>query len=193
RGGDVVCGNYFEENYDKYNTNGSGDALEYDEVDDADDDEYWEDGALLDNEYDDDSADLQLMDSDAKQAREADDEFPPLPNDISDLQILAEDDARVNDFITYQELTCSAATDWTPMMRARTALLLGRDDEMWTIKLALRDLPTKEYDEEGRRVYSKFEMEGLSDDEGEEGGRIKTVKWNDLLEPRLLKRVSDVL
>jgi len=197
--GDVVeGGDYLEENYDKYNTNGSGDALEYDEVDDAEDDEYWEDGALLDNEYDNDLANSRSTDADVKEVREEeedddDDGFPPLPNDISLLQGLAEEDAKTDDFITYQELTCSAATDWNPMMRTRTALLQGRDNEGWTIKLALRDVPAKEYDEEGRRVYSKFEMEGLSDDEEEGGERIKTVKWTELHEPRLLKRVNGVL
>jgi len=67
--------------------------------------------------------------------------------------------------------------------------LLDSDKDMWSIRIALRDVKLKEYDEEGNRVYRKFEMEGLSDDEGEDDARERKVVWSEMVEPRLLKRV----
>lgn len=174
------------EYYDKYNQNGEGDALNYD--DPVDDDEYWEEGALLNDEYDmegdEDAAARQLHEA-AEQ--ELDDGFPTLPADNSTLPLLAEADARKDDFVVYKELTCSAATNWQPSMLTRTAQLQGREDDGWTVKLAMRDLCAKEYDEEGKRVYRKFEMEGMSDNE-EEDESVKTVTWSELIEARLLER-----
>ncbi|KAI6895590.1 hypothetical protein KC355_g20442, partial [Hortaea werneckii] len=54
RSGDYMAGEELIETYDKYNQNGGGDALDYDDEWGGDeDDEYWEEGALLDGDYDD--------------------------------------------------------------------------------------------------------------------------------------------
>ncbi|KAK4539735.1 hypothetical protein LTR36_010388 [Oleoguttula mirabilis] len=175
------------EYYDKYNQNGEGDALDYDDA--VDDDEYWEEGALLDGEYDEegnqDAAAQQLLDETA--AQEPDDGFPTLPEDINSLASLAETDAQKDDFITYKELTCSAVTKWQPSMLTRTAQIQGNDEDGWSIKLAMRDVRPKEFDDDGKRVYSKFEMEGMSDNEDEDE-RVRTVQWSEMVEPRLLLR-----
>ncbi|KAI7337285.1 hypothetical protein KC315_g2393 [Hortaea werneckii] len=176
------------ETYDKYNQNGGGDALDYDEEwGGNEDDEYWEEGALLDGDYDDEDeydADQQLRDEAA--IGELDDGFPTLPEDVTTLPLLTEKDAKDSDFVVYTELVCSAATGWQPNMLTRTVQLLRKDDDGWDVKMATRDLRPKEYDEEGNRVYGKFEMQGLSDDEGEED--TKTIAWAEMSEPRLLHR-----
>ena len=190
RSKDSVAEGGLVESYDKYNQNGEGDALDYDDA--AEDEEYWEDGALLNGEYDEsgdqDAAAQQLLDETA--AQEYDDGFPPLPVDITALPIVLEVDAQKHDYIAYKELVCSAATNWQPSMLTRSAQLQDRDDNGWTMKLAMRDLRPKEYDEEGKRIYSKFEMEGMSDDEEDEDGSVKTVQWAELIAPRLLKRAE---
>ncbi|KAK5134707.1 hypothetical protein LTR08_006222 [Meristemomyces frigidus] len=187
RGGkDVTENGEFVESYDKYNQNGEGDALDYDDA--AEDEEYWEEGALLNgtnDEGDGDAASRQLLDETMAQE---DDDFPVLPTDVTSLPLLAENDARKTDYITYKELTCSAATKWQPLMLSRSAQLQQKsDDGSWALKLAMRDLHEKEVDEEGKRVYSKFEMEGMSDDGGEDE-RVRTMQWSEMVEPRLLLR-----
>ncbi|RMY46286.1 hypothetical protein D0865_09375 [Hortaea werneckii] len=188
RSGDYMADGELIETYDKYNQNGGGDALDYDdEWGDDEDDEYWEEGALLDGDYDDEddySADQQLRGEAAM--GELDDGFPPLPEDATTLPLLAEIDAKKSDFVVYTELVCSAATGWQPRMLTRTVQLMGKEDNGWGVKMATRDLRPKAYDEEGNRVYGKFEMEGISDDEGDEG--TKTMTWGEMMEPRLLHR-----
>ncbi|KAI6895335.1 hypothetical protein KC318_g13785, partial [Hortaea werneckii] len=188
RSGDYMAGEELIETYDKYNQNGGGDALDYDDEWGGDeDDEYWEEGALLDGDYDDEdeySADQQLRGEAAM--GELDDGFPSLPEDVTTLPLLAEKDAKKSDFVVYTELVCSAATGWQPRMLTRTVQLMGKEDDGWDVKMPTRDLRPKEYDGEGNRVYDKFEMQGLSDDEGEED--TKTMAWAEMIEPRLLHR-----
>ncbi|KAK0929994.1 hypothetical protein LTR29_016901 [Friedmanniomyces endolithicus] len=199
------------ESYDKYNVNGGGDALDYDDVaDEGWEDEYWEEGALLNGNHEgedcarDDPA-TQLRRETAEQAlHEAGEDFPPLPDDITSRPLITEAEAQLGDYIVYTELACSAATKWEPGMLTRTVQLMDTEHEdeaedgerihvTWVVKQALRDLVrAKEYDGEGRRVYKKFEMEGLSDEEEEDGDeseeRVRRVEWEELLEARLLFR-----
>ncbi|KAK0919806.1 hypothetical protein LTR91_020157 [Friedmanniomyces endolithicus] len=202
------------ESYDKYNVNGGGDALDYDDVaDEGWEDEYWEEGALLNgnHEGEDGAGDdpvTQLRRETAEQAlHEAGADFPPLPDDITKLPLITEAEAQLGDFVVYTELACSAATKWEPRMLTRTVQLMDTEHEdeaedgerihaTWVVKQAVRDLVrAKEYDGEGKRVYKKFEMEGLSDEEEEDGDgseeRVRRVEWEELLEARLLFRKGE--
>lgn len=167
----------YVESYDKYNTNGESDALNYDDPeDDEEDDSYWEEGALLED-------DGEEMDE-----QPVDDGFPSLPSDLATLPVVAEADAQEGDFITYKQLICSAATNWTPTTVDRTVKLGSKaDNGGWNVTFATRDKRRKEYDNEGNRVYAKFEMEGLSDDEDELD--VSILLWSALQEPKLLKCV----
>lgn len=175
----------YVETYDKYNSDGTGDALNYDdpEDDDFEDDSYWEEGALLD--------DTDVGDEEGDSTRQQgipSDGFPALPDDPSTLPTLAEADARVGDYVVFSELAVSAATGWQPGMISRTVRLEGKDDSAWIVAVAKRDLPPKEYNNEGNRVYSKFEMEGLSEEEGDDGE--KTLQWSEMLDAKLLQRAA---
>ncbi|KAH9818130.1 histone acetyltransferase KAT6B-like [Teratosphaeria destructans] len=187
---EVAKGEYVE-TYDKYNTDGTGDALDYDDVED-DDDEYWEEGALLDDDYDDyddPNSHVQTEASNHQTPPHESDDFPPLPTDISALPTLPEPDAKPSDVVIYQELVCSAATNWQPTSLTRTVRLKARGDEgEWHVVMAMRDLRPRRFDAEGNRVYEKFEMEGLSDGEEEGEEREKIVAWGALGEVRLLSR-----
>ncbi|KAM0720602.1 hypothetical protein Q7P37_004739 [Cladosporium fusiforme] len=189
----------YEEVYDKYNKDGTGDALDYDGDGGGGDDSYWEEGALLGDEdeyYEDDLAEKQLLNE--ANAELPVDDFPPLPSDPSTLTALASSDARAGDYVVYTEMVCSPATKWQPQMLLRTVKLLKKEEgiDAWKTLLALRDLPPKEYDEDGMRVYGKFEMAGMSDDEGdgeEEDERIKVLLLGDLMEVKLLKRGDEAV
>lgn len=171
----------FVESYDKYNQDGYGDALDYDG--DGGDDADWDQ---------DDLAEQQLLNE--VNAEALVDDFPPLPEDVSTLATLASDDAQSGDYVTYTELVCSPATNWQPSMLTRTVQLVEKDQDAgaWKVKLAVRDLPPKEYDEDGNRVYGKFEMAEMSDDEedAEEDERIKVMAFAELADARLLKRAE---
>lgn len=159
---------------DKYNKSTGSDALDYDDPeDDEDDDEYWEEGALLGN-----------GDGAAEDAEKGD-FFPDLPTELSTLPTLSAADAKTGDFITYQELSVSAATGWQPKVITQVAHIETVDgDGSWTIMLK-QDKP-KEYNEDGTRIYSKFEMENFSDDGNDDA--TKTVTFAELQDPRLLSR-----
>ena len=160
----------FTETYDKYNQNGGGDALNYDDPDeDGEDDSYWEEGALLDNGEDDEG-------------------FPPLPDDISELPPVVVEDLGVGDFVVFSELACSAATGWQPKTITGTVRLDVKDDDGWVGKLAVRDRAPKEFDEEGKRVYSKFEMEGASDDGADEDS--KSFSLEEVRALKMLKKAA---
>lgn len=177
---------YFE-TYDKYNKNGNGDALDYDGEEGDEDEEYWEDGALLNG--DDDAADEE----------ESDDGFPELPSDIDSLPLLEAHEAKVDDFITFAELACDESTEWQPKTAIRTARILSvpaknTDDPLgeFTLLLSKRDRLPKVFDEEGNRVYSKFEMPGMDDEEEEDGNEeqegTRRVEWQDLGPVKLISR-----
>ena len=167
------------ESYDKYNQDGYGDVLDYDG--DGAGDEKWDQ---------DDLAEQQLL-NEANADLPVDD-FPALPENIASLAALTSDDARSGDYVTYTELVCSPATSWQPLMLTRTVQLMEKVDDGWKVKLAVRDLPPKEYDADGKRVYGKFEMEEMSDDEdgAEEDERIKVMAFADLNDAKLLERAE---
>jgi hypothetical protein len=169
----------FVESYDKYNQDGFGDVLDYDGNGAGDED--WDQ---------DDLAEQQLLSE--VNAHLPVDDFPALPENVSSLPALTSEDAQSGDYVTYTELVCSPATSWQPMMLTRTVQLMEKDGAEWKVKLAVRDLPPKEYDADGNRVYGKFEMEEMSDD-GEKPGedeRVKVMAFADLNEARLLERAG---
>lgn len=173
---------HVEETYDKYNTNGNGDALEYDDVEEHDDldDEYWEEGALLHDNCEE--SDIE------------DDGFPDLPTNLNALPSLLEKDAELHDFIAYTELAVDESTAWEPKSVTRLAKIvdsavpLDNDPLLWTLELSRRDRKQMVFDQDGNRVYAKFEMPD-EDGEREEDGR-KEVSWGDLGDVKLVQRGS---
>ncbi|KAM0706709.1 hypothetical protein Q7P35_006039 [Cladosporium inversicolor] len=169
----------FVESYDKYNQDGFGDVLDYDG--DGAGDEDWDQDDLAEQQLlNEVNADLPV------------DDFPALPDNVSSLPALTSDDAKSGDYVTYTELVCSPATSWQPLMLTRTVQLMEKDGDGWKVKLALRDLPPKEYDADGNRVYGKFEMEDMSDDEEDSGAdeRVKVMAFAELSDARLLERAA---
>ena len=177
-------GSKYIETYDKYNINPEGDALDYDDA--VAGDEYWEDGALL--------GDDEGPEAGSESAADQDNGFPAIPATLASLERLAFNNAQKGDFIAFTELACDEKTDWQPSMVTRTAKILEAPtdaannarnaDEPWVIQLAQRDLKTKVFNEEGNRVYSKFDMPGT---DAEDEGR-REVSWTQLGEVKLVLR-----
>jgi len=172
-----------KENYTDDAENYNGDeSLDYDDAGDGLDYDDAEDGA----EYVDAQAfvisDLQgqqLSSETMLQAAESLDTFGPVsievdlplpPADIETLPLTTVDKLNIGDVIVFTQLEVSAATNWQPSVSPRrTARVVDITEEaVLELQLAKRDVVQHEYDEEGQRVYSKFEMEG-ADDEEEEG------------------------
>ncbi|KAK6415567.1 hypothetical protein LTR95_017575 [Oleoguttula sp. CCFEE 5521] len=182
------------ETYDKCFPDQDGDYLDYGVEDGAEyeEGEYWDDNALLDDE---DPSALQLQ-AEAHAFEAVKPDLPALPEDVTTLPLLAEGHAAVGDIVTYTELVCEAATSWQPKMLARTAELIEHDVERneWGVRMAIRDMPKKSYDEEGNRVYAKFEMEAVDGEQGEDeveddvDERARVLSWGETGEVRLLRK-----
>ena len=171
------------ETYDKYNINADGDALEYDDV--SAEEEYCEDGALIGDE---DEAET-----------DKDDGFPNVPAELDQLPQLLLSEVQEGDFVAYTELACDEGTGWQPKMVTRTAKIIqmppsgvANDEDAASpciIQLSQRDLKPIVFDDQGNRVYSKFDMPD-PDDEDDEGKR--EVAWQDLGAVKLVLRPEAV-
>ncbi|KAJ9625657.1 hypothetical protein H2203_004416 [Taxawa tesnikishii (nom. ined.)] len=130
--------------------------------------------------------------------QEEHDDFPPLPEDVTTLPLLNPKKVVKDDILLFSRLEVSAATNWTPAQSPlRTARVLdvlhNADGEAKTLELQLakRDLPHKQYDNQGNRMYSKFEMQ--TDEDEDEFARFLTVDWTELCDVRVLKKADAVV
>ena len=116
------------------------------------------------------------------------DDLPPLPTAVDTLKTLAKEDIIPGAIVAFKLLEVSKATNWAPgISHYRTAKILQDDDlDEGAIKLelAIRDREKAEYDEEGKRIFGKFEMV-IDEDEQDDGIRIQNFK--ELVEPKLIQ------
>ncbi|EGR45093.1 uncharacterized protein TRIREDRAFT_111440 [Trichoderma reesei QM6a] len=126
------------------------------------------------------------------------DDLPSLPKDIKSLPPLAPGTAKPGMVITWNQLVMSKATNWQPEVLPLTGLVVpgGEEGEVHVI-LARRDRDDyeKTYDEvTGERVYGKFEVPDLDEDDQEEDTGFRSLKWTEMMEPRLLQQApADVM
>lgn len=126
-----------------------------------------------------------------------DEDLPCIPDDVSVLPVLHAGDAKPGMVITWKQLLMSKATNWQPQMLSLVGLVDEVfDSDSFRVQLAKRDRNLdrgeKTYDEEGNRVYDKFEVPDMDEDleDGAEEG-YRTLEFDDLLEPRVLRCVDD--
>ena len=124
---------------------------------------------------------------------EEDDDLPPLPDDLSCLPVAQPDDCKPGAILTWKQLLLSKATNWQPQISSMTgAVIEAHDCDALRLRLAKRDRSLghneKTYDDDGERVYDKFEFPGM-DDELEEDAELGyyTLSFADMIEPRVLK------
>lgn len=164
---------YYEEQDESYFGNGEegGDGLDYDDQGEA---EEWNGINGADEAY------------------EIEDDLPSVPEDISTLPMVKEEELVSGDIIVFKNLEVSASTGWAPAVSPlRTAKVINEKVEpgqTLVLQLAKRDQPERMYDDEGNRVYEKFEMETGEGDDAEQG--VLELGFVELVEPRLLARDS---
>ncbi|KAH8896442.1 hypothetical protein GQ53DRAFT_838556 [Thozetella sp. PMI_491] len=166
------------------------------------DNRYWgpaEDDIVLN--YDDEpTEDVVLATKDASPYAHIP-EPPPLPADVSSLPELNVDRAFggkciTGMAITWQQLLLSQETNWQPEVRTFSGTIVDADKDAQSlgVVLAKRDRapePEKEYDEQGNRIYGKFEAPDM-DDEEDEGSEAawgyRQIGFFELMQPRILKQ-----
>ncbi|KAK1777078.1 hypothetical protein QBC45DRAFT_470503 [Copromyces sp. CBS 386.78] len=134
---------------------------------------------------------------DEEEHEDEEEDLPPLPSDLTTLPQLQPGQAKAGMVITWKQFLLSKATNWQPQVMNMTGTVV----EVWDqndlrILLAKRDrnldVNEKVYDDEGNRVYDKFEVpedEDDADDDAEKGYR--TINFADMMEPRVLRQSED--
>ncbi|KAL8777718.1 MAG: hypothetical protein Q9213_007733 [Squamulea squamosa] len=119
-------------------------------------------------------------------------DLPYLPEDLPTCPNLEQEACSKGTIIAFKQLDMSAETKWQPRISDyRTALIESvLDDGTLSMKVALRDQPheEKQYDPDtGERLYTKFEMPGYNEDEGNDQNGMLELAFADLIEPKLVR------
>ncbi|KAK4175352.1 hypothetical protein QBC36DRAFT_312120 [Triangularia setosa] len=125
-------------------------------------------------------------------------DLPPLPADPSTLPVLQPGSAAPGMILTWQQLLMSKATNWTPQVSRLTGVIVNLEtDGALRIRLAKRDQNLdrneKVYDDEGNRVYDKFELPGMDDEDEEEEEGYRTLDLSEMMESRVLQYPSQIV
>ena len=118
-------------------------------------------------------------------------DLPTLPEDLSAFSSLTIDTAANGSIVAFKQLEMSAVTNWQPKISGyRTAIVDAiLDDGTLSMTLAMRDQSSMDvqFDEQtGERLYSKFEMPGYHDENGEnDTGKIE-ISFDELINPVLI-------
>jgi hypothetical protein len=130
------------------------------------------------------------------QGKTDENDLPALPADMSLLPQLSPDDGQPGLIIAWKQLLLTKATNWQPQLsNFMTAVITEADDAGgFRVQLAKRDRDVdkneKEYDDEGGRVYAKFEVP--DDDEEEEADLgYRDISFSEMIDPRVVRRSSD--
>ncbi|KAK6602760.1 hypothetical protein H4I95_06697 [Botrytis cinerea] len=113
-----------------------------------------------------------------------------LPEDPATLPNLELNTVQSGMIIAFKQMLMDESTKWQPQISAyRTASVLSIDDNgNITVSLARRDrdYPVKNYDENGERIWGKFEMPNEEEDEeGEDNGEMD-ITFYELVEPKIV-------
>ncbi|KAK3681281.1 hypothetical protein B0T22DRAFT_445491 [Podospora appendiculata] len=160
-------------------------------------DSYWTNGEITLN-YDEPQETHDQSMAEADQGDNYDDEqdLPPLPEDLSTLPALQTGEVKHGMVVTWKQLLMSKATNWQPQVSSLTGSVVDvYEDGAFRVMLAKRDRNldqnAKIYDDEGNRVYDKFEVPDMDEDQ-EDGAELgyRTVDFLDMMEPRVLVQPS---
>lgn len=121
-------------------------------------------------------------------------DLPILSEDMSTYVSLTVELSLLGAIIAFKQLDMSERTNWQPRVSEyRTAIVDHlMDNGMLRMTLAQRDRPQTQisYDQRtGERIYSKFEMPGLDEEEACEDGVIE-LSFAELIEPKLIRPAS---
>ncbi|KAJ9144969.1 hypothetical protein NKR23_g5521 [Pleurostoma richardsiae] len=122
-------------------------------------------------------------------------DLPSLPEDMSSLPSLRASDVKSGMVITWRHWLLSKATNWQPQVSNLTAVVTGvhEDGSRLEVLLARRDRNLdrneKVYDDEGKRIYDRFEAPDLDEEDGEQGEEqgYRTLAFAELEDPRVVQ------
>ena len=123
-------------------------------------------------------------------------DLPTLPKDMAILASLTREQAMKGNIVAFKQLEMSAETNWQPKISEfRTALVDEiLDDGTLSMTLAKRDQTSKDFQynkKTGERLYSKFEMPGYSDENGEDQNGKLEISFDELISPVLVETPSE--
>lgn len=124
-------------------------------------------------------------------------DLPALPADMSSLPQLSPDDLQPGLIIAYKELLLTKANNWQPQLSNFKTAVVDEVDPggKFQVQLAKRDREVdkdeKEYDDEGGRIYAKFEVPDDDEEEDEEADLgYRYLSFSELIDPRTVRRPS---
>ena len=123
-------------------------------------------------------------------------DLPTLPKDLSIVPSLTIDNAIKGSIVAFKQLEMSAETNWQPKISEYRSAIVDEvlDDGTLSMTLAKRDQPSKkiQYNEQtGERLYSKFEMPGYSDGNGDDRNGKLDISFDELISPVLIEAASE--
>ena len=123
-------------------------------------------------------------------------DLPNLPKDLSIIPSLTIDNAIKGNIVAFKQLEMSAETNWQPKISEYRSAIVDQvlDDGTLSMTLAKRDQPSKkiQYNEQtGERLYSKFEMPGYSDGDGDDRNGKLEISFDELISPVLIEATSE--
>ncbi|KAI9791742.1 MAG: hypothetical protein M1816_003552 [Peltula sp. TS41687] len=121
--------------------------------------------------------------------RVQEEDLPAMPTDPETCKDLAQSDIRPGAVIGFRQLKMT--DNWQPEISGYRTAKVDKfiDNEIVQMTLARRDREKKRktYDEEGRRVYGKFEMPDVEESQASNKKGLLELPFADLIEPKLLK------
>ena len=121
------------------------------------------------------------------------DDLPSLPADLTTLSTLNPGQAKVGMVITWKEYVLNSATNWQPEILDLTGTVVNVTDGTpeLNVVLARRDLrivsPQKTFDDNGNRVYEKFEAIDFDDKENDSDDGYRVLDFAKMREPRIVQ------
>ncbi|KAL7622684.1 hypothetical protein AAE478_006362 [Parahypoxylon ruwenzoriense] len=150
--------------------------------------------------YDDDNGDESRQQeiiertNDVSQFTDIDD-LPSLPSDLSTLPTLHPGEVQLGMVITWQQWSCSSATNWQPQLSNVTGVVVRIDDDATGLEVCLAkrdrylDRNEKRYDQNtGQRIYDRFEAPDLDDEDESEDEGYRTIGFAEMQQPRILQQ-----
>ena len=118
-------------------------------------------------------------------------DLPMLPSSLQNFKDATLTDMVPGVIIAYKVLEVSEATGWTPAISSYKTAVVMEDNELkgstFKVALALRDRTQAKYDENGNRVFEKFDMI-VEEDEQDDGIRI--LIFEELYDPKVVRAVQ---
>ncbi|KAI1443572.1 hypothetical protein F5Y02DRAFT_392832 [Annulohypoxylon stygium] len=131
--------------------------------------------------------------NDASQFTDMDD-LPSLPSDLSTLPDLRPGEVQLGMVITWQQWSCSSATGWQPQLSNVTGVVVRVDDDATGVGVCLArrdrylDRNEKKYDQNGRRIYDRFEAPDLDEEDDDDDEGFRTIGFAEMQQPKILQQ-----